>query len=127
MTDIFRSLQKVKSFDIFFHNKFGIFIMALPKLLSNDYCYNFIWNETIATLTSHRCTLISDQKSIDINYPNTINPPLTTPLVARIFPFLIHSTVLSQHSPPHSLNVLTEKRKILATSGVVKGGLIILG
>ena len=31
-----------------------------------------------------------------INYPNTINPPLTTSLVARF---------------PHSLNVLREKRK----------------
>ena len=28
-----------------------------------------------------------------LNYPNTINLPLTTPLVARIFPFLIHSTL----------------------------------
>ena len=75
--------------------------------------------------------------SISINYPNTINPPLTTPLVAKIFSFSLEtlSLVVSSFTTPSlvififtaatrlaldessftRLNVLREKRKIFSS------------
>ena len=74
---------------------------------------------------------------IEINYPNTINLPLTTPLVAKIFSFSLKTLSLVEDSVVNGGGVSApllnescferEKENISATSGVVKGRLIVLG